>query len=484
MTPTAAPPGAAPDVAADVAAGTLPAPHAAGAGERWPNAVVLVVDDEPGMRNFLVKTLEPRVGRVLEAGSAEEAEALIARHRIDLFILDITLPGKSGIALLKDLRAAGQPGEVVLITAFADLDTAIEALRAGAGDFLLKPFRVTQVLNAVRQGLERARLKRENWLLRRALHERTPPADGLVGRSIVIKGLQSALQRVAAVDSTVLFTGESGTGKELAALALHRLSAHRRGAFVPLNCATANPAAIEAELFGQVGRDGLFVYAQGGTLFLDEVAELPLPSQAALLRVLENRRIRPVGSEQEIAVDVRIVAATSRPLRAEVEAGHFRAELYYRLQVVEITLPPLRAHKEDVPDLVAHFVATIAPRLGVPPIEVSAEEMTFLQQHDWPGNVRELRNLIERSLIVGALNVSALYQGIESRERRGGSARAGAAAPVAAPEPVDLQTLERRHILAVLESVGGDKTRAARLLGISRRTLERRFADGTLPADG
>ncbi|MCW5636469.1 MAG: sigma-54-dependent Fis family transcriptional regulator [Rubrivivax sp.] len=480
---------------APAAPAPAPAAERSDVAERWPNAAVLVVDDEPGMRNFLVKTLAPRAGQVLEAGSAEEADALLARHRFDLLILDITLPGKSGIQLLKELRAEGHPGEVILITAFADLDTAIEALRAGAGDFLLKPFRVTQVLNAFRHGLERARLKRENWLLRRALSERTPPADGLVGRSIVVKGLQAALQRMAAVDSTVLLTGESGTGKELAALALHRLSAHiagpdrRAGPFVPLNCAAASPQTLDVDLFGQPGHDGLFVYAQGGTLFLDEVAELPLPLQAALLRVLESRRVRPVGSEQEIPVSARIVAATSRPLRAEVEAGRFRAELYYRLQVVEITVPPLRTHKEDIPDLVAHFVGTLAPKLGVPPIEVSEAEMQFLQQYDWPGNVRELRNLIERSLIVGALNVSALYQELARRPdplpaaapAPGASAGAAALEPNGTPpsgaEPVDLATLEKRHIRAVLDSVGGDKSRAARLLGISRRTLERRFAD-------
>ena len=482
---------------------------AAEAAERWPNATVLVVDDEPGMRNFLVKTLVPRAGQVFEAGSAEEAEALLARHRFDLLILDITLPGKSGIQLLKELHAAAHPGEVILITAFADLDTAIEALRAGAGDFLLKPFRVTQVLNAFRHGLERARLKRENWLLKRALTERTPPADGLVGRSIVIKGLQAALQRMAAVDSTVLLTGESGTGKELAALALHRLSPHSGplggglggGPFVPLNCAAALPQTLDVELFGQPGHDGLLVHAQGGTLFLDEVAELPLPLQASLLRVLENRRVRPVGSEQEIPVHARIVAATSKPLRAEVEAARFRADLFYRLQVVEITLPPLRAHKEDIPDLVAHFVGTLAPRLGVPPIEVSEAEMRYLQQYDWPGNVRELRNLIERSLIVGALNVSALYQELSRRPAAALTARVagagqGAEASEPAPSepgalgpagdagggPVDLATLEKRHILAVLDSVAGDKSRAARLLGISRRTLERRVAEWAGPA--
>ena len=452
--------------------------------ERWPLAAVLVVDDEPGMLNFLHKTLSSRVGHVMTAGSAEEAEALLQKHRFDLVILDISLPGKSGITLLRELREQGNACEVVLITAFADLETAIEALRAGASDFLLKPFRVTQVLNAVKHGLERGRLQRENWVLKRSLSQRTPSADGLVGRSIVIKGLQEALRRVAQVDSTVLLTGESGTGKELAALALHRQSPHAGALFVPVNCATISPALIESELFGHArragedpdardrrSRDGLFVYAQGGTLFLDEIAELPLPLQATLLRVLETRRIRPVGSEQEIPVDVRIVAATNRSLRDEVAAGRFRNDLYYRLQVVEINLPPLRSHKDDIPDLVEHFLSSLAPQLGVAPFEVSDDELRYLAEYDWPGNVRELRNLIERSLILGALNVSALYQGL-SRTRR-----VAALPPSPLDGPTDLHTLEKRHILAVLESVQGDKTRAAQLLGVSRRTLERRCAE-------
>ncbi len=441
--------------------------------ESWPNAALLVVDDEPGMRNFLLKALQPRAGLVLGAGSAAEAEALLNKHRFDLVILDIAMPGKDGLTLLKELRAQGNACEVVLITAFASLDMAIEALRAGAGDLLIKPFRVTQALGAVSQGLERARLKRENWVLKRALQRRTPPADGLVGSSIVVKGLQAALARMAAVDSTVLLTGESGTGKELAAMALHHGSPHAAGPFVPVNCAAVSAEHLEAELFGQPGHDGLFVYAQGGTLFLDEINELPLALQATLLRALDTQRVRPLFSEQEIPVQLRVVAATSRPLREEVAAGRFRGDLYWRLQVVEIRLPPLRAHKEDIPELVEHFIATLAPRLGVAPIEVGAQEMRYLQQYDWPGNVRELRNLLERSLIVGALNVSALYQGLApARERQ--PLPPAAATPKA---PTDLHTLEKQHILAVLESVQGDKTQAAQLLGISRRTLERRFAE-------
>lgn len=450
----------------------LPAP--APGLDAWPRASVLLVDDEQGMRNFLEKTLAPRCGNVQSAASAEEADALVRRHRFDLVILDISLPGKSGLAWLRELREQGYSGEVVLITAYADLDTAIEALRAGASDLVLKPFRVTQILNAVKHGLDRTLLKRENWVLKHMISQRGEGFDGLVGSSPAMQDLRRALQRAAPVASTVLLSGESGTGKELAAIALHRHSPRAPEPFVPVNCASLAPERIESELFGHAqgaftgathGRDGLFYYAQGGTLFLDEIAELPLAQQAALLRVLEDHRIRPVGSEQQIPVDVRIVAATNRRLADEVAAGRFRKDLYYRLQVVEIGLPPLREHKDDIAELVAHFIATLAPHLGVEPIAVSPAEMAYLQQYDWPGNVRELRNLVERSMILGALNVSALYPG-------GTTPRTGASAG-----PTDLQTLEKQHILAVLESVQGDKTRAAELLGISRRTLERRCAE-------
>lgn len=448
-------------------------------GDGWRHSSVLVVDDEPGMRHFLEKTLASRCAQVMGAESAEQAEALVRSHRFDLVILDITLPGKSGLAFLRELREHGFSGEVILITAFADLDTAIEALRAGASDFILKPFRVTQLLNAVKHCVERARLARENYVLRRAESQRRSASPHFVGRSERMRRLMDALQRVAAVQSTVLLTGESGTGKELAALFLHQASARAEGPFVPVNCAMMSPELIESELFGHAkgaftgatkSRDGLFYYAQGGTLFLDEVGDLPMPLQTALLRVLDDRKIRPVGSEQQIPVDVRIVAASNRDLAAEVAAGRFRKDLYYRLQVVEITLPPLREHKEDIPALVQHFIELLAPQLGVEPIRVSDEELAYLRQYDWPGNVRELRNLIERSLILGSLNVSALYQGLP-----GGASRPA----VWESGTTDLQTLEKRHILAVLESVHGDKTRAAQLLGISRRTLERRVAEWT-----
>jgi len=440
---------------------------------------MLVVDDEPGMRNFLVKTLAPRCQSVMEAGSAEEAAALLRDHHVDLIILDIALPGQNGVDWLKDLREQGYTGQVILITAFADLDTAIEALRAGASDFILKPFRVPQILNAVRQCHECARLSRENFVLRHTLLRSQFADNGLVGASPVMQEVSQSIRRIATVSSTVLLQGESGTGKELVARALHALSPRANGPFVPVNCASISPTKMESELFGHAkgafagatrARDGLFFYAQGGTLFLDEVAELPLPLQATLLRALEDMKIRPVGSQQLQPVNVRIIAATNRPLQQEVDAGRFRTDLYYRLQVVEMTLPPLREHKEDIPALVQHFMFQLTPVLGVAPLEITPAEMDYLMQYDWPGNVRELRNLIERSLILGSLNVSALYA-MDKHPRAGARGE---------DQPTDLHTLEKQHICAILDSVQGDKTQAAELLGISRRTLERRCAEWAL----
>ena len=443
--------------------------------EGWPDWSILVVDDEQGMLNFLVKTLAPRCHFVMSAGSAEDGAQWLRGHHVDLVILDISLPGKSGVAWLKELREHGFNGEVILITAFADLDTAIEALRAGASDFILKPFRVPQILNAVKHCYERSRLRRENFVLRRAAGS-APGRNALVGSSQAMQRLGQSVARVAPVNSTVLLQGESGTGKELVARELHALSSRAGGPFVPVNCAAVSPDLIESELFGHAkgafsgatrARDGLFHYAQGGTLFLDEIAELPLSIQATLLRAIEDLKIRPVGSEQLVPLNLRIVAATNRQLSEEVTAGRFRKDLYFRLQVVDLMLPPLREHKEDIAELVDHFIAQLAPSLGVEPLVITEQELDFLRQYDWPGNVRELRNLIERSLILGSLNVSALYPGVKPVAESG-------AAP--AP-PTDLHTMEKMHILNVLDSVHGDKTRAAQLLGVSRRTLERRVAE-------
>ena len=341
----------------------------------WKQYSVLVVDDEPGMLSFLQRALVSRCGVVDTAGSVEQAEVLLRRRLYDLIILDIALPGRSGIEWLDELRADGYAGDVVLMTAYADLDTAIGALRAGAADFLLKPFSLAQVLNAIQRCFERSRLLRENFVLRRELNERSPEIEGMIGQSDVMHEVCERLKRIAPTLATVLLTGESGTGKEVAARALHRMSNRASGPFVPVNCAAIANELIESELFGHIkgaytgaqqSREGLFYYARGGTIFLDEIGEMPLAAQAKLLRVLEERRIRPVGSEQEIPVDVRVVAASNRDLKAEVAARRFREDLYYRLQVVEVTLPPLHDRVDDLAQLVDYFMNQLAPYLDVP----------------------------------------------------------------------------------------------------------------------
>ena len=297
--------------------------------EGWPDWSILIVDDEQGMLNFLVKTLAPRCHFVMSASSAEDGAQWLRGHHVDLVILDISLPGKSGVVWLKELREQGFTGEVILITAFADLDTAIEALRAGASDFILKPFRVPQILNAVKHCYERSRLRRENFVLRRAVTS-TPGRGALVGSSVAMEQLRGSIARVAPVNSTVLLQGESGTGKELVARELHDRSARAGGPFVPVNCASVSPDLIESELFGHAkgaftgaarARDGLFHYAQGGTLFLDEVAELPLPMQVKLLRAIQEKAVRPVGATRAEAVDLRILSATHRDLDAALASG-------------------------------------------------------------------------------------------------------------------------------------------------------------------
>jgi DNA-binding NtrC family response regulator len=433
----------------------------------WKQYSVLVVDDEPGMVSFLERALGSRCGSVDTAGSVEAAATLLRRRLYDLIVLDIALPGRSGIDWLHDLRNEGFAGDVVLMTAYADLDTAIDALRAGAADFLLKPFSLAQVLNALQRCFERSRLVRENFVLRREVNERAAVVEGGVGESAAMRAVCDRLRRIAPTPATVLLSGESGTGKEVAARALHGMSTRAGGPFVPLNCAAIATELIESELFGHVrgaytgaqqSREGLFYYARGGTLFLDEVSELPLAAQAKLLRVLEERRIRPVGSEQEIPVDVRVVAATNRDLRAEVAAHRFRQDLYYRLQVVELSLPPLRERVEDIPVLVEHFIGLLAPYLGLPRLEPDERTLARMAAYDWPGNVRELKNLVERSLILGWFDL-----GPEPDTAAGVFTGEGS-----------LEAVERRHILAVLAGCDGNKSEAARRLGISRKTLDRK----------
>lgn len=453
---------------------------AAADADNWQRRTILVVDDEAGMRSFLSRALEGKVGSVATAESAEAGAALLEARHVDLILLDVSLPGISGVEWLKALRAAGNPADVILMTAYADMETAIAALRSGAADFIVKPFRVDQMLNAIGRCFDRTRLARENYILRRELDKYTVHKH-VIGESDAMKKVMALVARVAPMPSTVLVTGESGTGKEVVARELHRQSG-RQGQFVPLNCAAIAPEIIESELFGHArgaftgatgSRHGLFLYADGGTLFLDEIAELPLPMQAKLLRVIEDRRIRPLGSEREIAVDVRIVAAGNRNLASEVAAGRFRQDLFYRLDVMSIAIPPLRARPEDVVPLAEHFSEQLSAQLGLPAVPLSPSLARLLRGHDWPGNARELRNFVERALILGEYPVELLAQAGSPDDDASGADEAGDAAALA-DDATLLETIERRHILEVLAAERGNRAEAARRLGISRRTLDRK----------
>lgn len=441
-------------------------------------AAILVIDDEVGMRSFLQRFLEKECALLEIADSIETAEALRKRCHFDLLIVDIRLPGSSGIDWLRELRTQGINTDVIVMTAYADMDVAIAALRAGAADFILKPFRMEQMMTAVRRCLERRRMLRENILLKRQVKQ-IHGMDGIVGESQPIKETYQMIERVATAVSTVLIEGETGTGKELVAQAIHKLS-NRRGAFVPLNCGSISPELLESELFGHIkgaftgaqsSRDGLFLYAHEGTLFLDEIGELPMSMQAKLLRVLEERAIRPVGSDSEVRVDTRVIAATNSSLQEQVNAGRFREDLYYRLDVLTIKVPALRDRAEDIPMLAEHFAKTIAADLGVSPIPYTHQDMMQLQSYGWPGNVRELKNVIERSLLLGKLPNDCF----RSQTHGEWSQSTMDISSTGLPLNWTLAEVEKHHSLQVLNSVEGNKSEAARRLKISRKTLERKL---------
>lgn len=432
---------------------------------------VLIVDDEPGIRLFLKKGLDPYFGLVEVAEDTQSAEALRQRCHFDLIISDIRLPNMSGVDWVSDIRQQGGTTSVIFITAHANMEMAIAALQTGASDFILKPFRMQQMLASIQLALSQQKIERENRVLKRQVDQIYD--SGMIGQCDAMMDVCEVLQRVAPMPTTVLLEGESGTGKELAARALHRWS-KRKGSFVPINCGAISAELMESELFGhtkgaftgaQQSREGLFTYADGGTLFLDEIGEMPLPMQVHLLRVLEEKAIRPVGSNQEIPVDVRVIAATNRNLSKEVEQGSFREDLFYRINVVSIRMPALRERMEDLPVLVQHFAATIAKELGVPLPDITDNDLHSLRAYDWPGNIRELKNIIERCLLLKRNPMQCIdpqaFNGAGSTSNSTGSGER-------------LEDVEKQHILNILEMEKGNKSAAARRLGISRKTLERK----------
>ncbi|WP_370312806.1 sigma-54-dependent transcriptional regulator [Sagittula sp.] len=434
-------------------------------GNDLAGASILVIDDEPGMRNFLYKTLQPRVKRIDLAASPDEATAKLDENHFDLVILDNVMPRKTGLEWVTEQKRLGFMAETVLITAYADLETAIAALRAGVSDFVLKPFRANQILGAVARTLDRKYLRRDNTLLRHELNS-DPNGVKMLGTSDTLGEVRAMLKKLAPLPTPVLFTGASGTGKELAARQLHALSDRADRPFVAVNCAAVTPDRIAEELFGDNGggdgalKPGLFLLADGGTLFLDEVAQMPIQVQAALLRVLEDQRVRPIGAEREFPLNLRLLFATNADLDAAVAQGRFRADLYHRMNVVRIHMPPLKERSEDITELAAYFMEHFACVLGLSGLELSAETLLKMRRYDWPGNVRELKNMIERSVILGQF----------PEEFSGDAKVTGARATL------NLEQVMQRHILHVLDLCDGNRAEAARRLGVSRKTIDRRVA--------
>jgi DNA-binding NtrC family response regulator len=429
---------------------------------------ILIVDDEPGICDFLERALKKHYSIVDVASCTAQAEEKRAKRLYDLLIVDINMPGQSGVEWVQNFDRNMPSADVIFMTGFAELDSAVAAVRLGAGDFILKPFRLEQMLGAVDRCFTNLRLSRENYVYQQRLSTQNN-SGAILGESAAILQINTLIERVASTKSSILIEGETGTGKELVAAALHTHSG-RTGPFVPINCAAIAPDLIESELFGHIkgaftnaaqARQGLFSYADGGTLFLDEISEMPLLLQSKLLRVLEESKIRPLGTEREKSVDVRIVAASNKSLAELVEQQRFRADLYYRLNILPIHLPPLRERSEDIPQLSEHFIAKLAGELALPSYRLSAIDLMQLQSYSWPGNVRELRNLLERSMLLNCSPAQLLAQN---------SDKPSANFPLNWP----LEKVQREHIELVLNRCAGNKSQAAKLLGITRKTLDRK----------
>ena len=438
---------------------------------------ILVVDDEPGMRNFLQRLLQKQYGLVEVAADITEAEQLRQRCHFDVIIIDNRLPEASGSEWLQQIREHDHDTHVILITGYADMEVAIRALRGGASDFLLKPFRAEDIKQSINRCLsQRSRARSEFVNQDTTQPEPASRAVELIGEATAIRQLDQLVRRIAPTQSTVLIQGETGTGKELVAEAIHKQSG-RAGPCVPVNCGSIAADLLVSELFGhakgavtgaQSARQGLCYFADTGTLFLDEIGEMPLAMQAKLLRMLETHSVRPVGSDRELNVDCRIVAATNRNLEELVANNEFREDLYYRLNVVTLEVPPLRDRLPDIPLLTKHFIYKLAGELGLPAYPLSQQDIQQLQAYDWPGNVRELRNVIERTLLLGKLPTELLARGTASDNP---------GKDFVVPEGWTLRDVERRYMLDMLAFVDGNKSEAARRLGISRKTIERKLSE-------
>jgi len=444
---------------------------------------VLVVDDEPGLRQSLGLLLSDAGYDVAAEGDAQRALERATTEPVDLVLCDVRMPGMDGLAFLRAYRERGGGGLVIMMSAYGGEEAALAAMKEGAYDYIPKPFRPDEVVLTLRKAEERERLRHTVAQLRAQLDTGGPAARAVVAESAAMRAALELVARVAEHKSTVLVTGESGTGKEVIARAIHRASPRAAAPFVAINCAAIPENLLESELFGHVrgsftgatsDKPGLFEQANAGTLLLDEIGELPLGLQAKLLRVLQDGEIRRVGDQKSRRVDVRVLAATAKDLGAEAAAGRFREDLYYRLNVVAIALPPLRERREDIAPLARHFAADMARRLGRP-LDLSPDAVRWLEQQPWRGNIRELEHAIERAAVLSDKRVLDPSD-LTGKSPLSASAERGPSGEdqhgVASGKLKDqINSAEKRAIQAALDAADGNRAAAAKRLGVSLRTL-------------
>jgi len=442
---------------------------------------IMVVDDDRSMCELIEADLGRRGFHISWYTSAEEAFRVLQDGAFDAVLTDLMMPDMNGIDLCDRIVSNRPDVPVIVITAFGSLETAVKAIRAGAYDFVTKPVEMDMLALTLERAVKHRVLQEKVKTLNEVV-ERTKKFDELLGASVPMQNLYDQLSRMADSESTVLITGESGTGKELVARILHKQSRRHGGPFVAINCAALPETLLESELFGHIrgaftdarsARKGLFLQAEGGTLLLDEIGDFPLSLQPKLLRALEERALRPIGGDREIPFDVRVIATTNRDLESAVEEGRFREDLFFRINVIQVELPPLRARGTDILLLAQHFMEQFATRSGKQVVGSSQAVAEKLLDYSWPGNVRELRNAIERAVALTQyekLVVEDLPEKI--RAYRSTDIIIGSGDPA---ELVSMEEVERRYILHVLQSAGGNKTLAARLLGLDRKTLYRKL---------
>jgi DNA-binding NtrC family response regulator len=441
---------------------------------------ILVADDEPLARQSIAETLQEAGYQVYEAADGTTVLQLLDEVEVDLVLCDLKMPGADGLEVLKKVREAYPQTMVMLMTAYASVETVVEALRLGAQDYLLKPLLLDDVLHKVRRLLEHRQQAWELQLLRREL-TRHLDFQSLVGRSPAMQELYTLIKKVAPTNATVLITGESGVGKEVVARLIHSLSGQKDRVFLPVNCGAIPETLLESQLFGYVkgvftgavgNQEGLFQRARGGTIFLDEIGELPLTLQPKLLRAIEEKEILPVGSTAPVKIEVRFLAATNRSLEREVEAGRFREDLYYRLNVIELRIPPLRERREDIPLLVEYLVRRHNQELKKAYKGVDNATMKLLMSMPWKGNVRELDNVLERAMILGN------GEWITPADLPRGDVQAQATPHSSSDNLKEaLHAYERSHIEHVLKRLDGDKKKAAEVLGVSLSSLYRKLEE-------